>query len=1097
MDVSKGEIYFRDKLSKITSKDSIFNTELNLLILEWIEASLKNEQNLMELTPLFLSFRDIIFDVIWLLSQTPSCLPALATILRNIILYDPLSLSKLAIERLDPDLLEQAGVITMMNYKFHKNFFIETCPRGFSEVLMLFKASPGQKSKNQKEEHWVEMRREFLRLVGKWELDLYRVIDLVLIENELHQFYPFLKFCGVDSKVFRQVFKIKFKILWKFQRLEEPAKISDFAIEEALKKLILASIEMVKQGLFATIKEIEEISWPLTSEESLTELNEWKTDILKGKVVDTSGQLPFYDPQYEYAKLNAHKIRNQRAFLYFYLQRDPDLFASETDRLINEESYLRYFIPVNDNSYSIGEEDETLPSLFKRISMNGPMPNLHEILWDKIKKQPYEQRFTFYNQWDELTDYDLAYSKQLSRTSVKRFLRRLSRDNVRQYGRLLGKISHSNPVTVLNLLIDSIMVYDNLIQPVIESLRYLTVLEFDILTFCILSALQLRLDTADQGLRPDGYTLSPWLVNLASFAGALFKRYGSGLGELGAWLDKLHWLMGEEKKFVVLVFFQELLEQMAGIPSPENFTLVQSVLYALPSLEPVTQLAKVHAVSINGSSDSSYVAAAKRLFQAIKARDLVLKIFTVLDQLREWLLSPETPYLHVKVINDFSDKCICLMLQYVHFLKSQNFYQSDSSESSCLSFNGQCILSRLEEVNVNEYSQFDICEFYEQEVKSLLNMNISQNDKLKLKLLQEEYENYQNLPKSPEEDTVSLDSAEKRCLVSMADAVFMSQIVNMHGNYDFVKKLTERASQWLPYFTSWEVHNYAEFLSRIISKAHKEEQDLDRPGEEGTKGEGIDASMEHEGQFSSDYLPLDQPDSSSNVTPVSSMSQLVLEDGELTKPNSTWTNELLDTLLKVVCELFQSGIETEADEEEDGECDYVLKRNLLITVWRHRNLIGKGAVIENLLQFLEKMKNTEEREDLKVLSTRIYLELSNRLGLKREEPEIPPEASQIEESKPKEKKKSEAIEKKRKASEPTSPSQKKIKSEEKPAPPSSGSQTPHSGTTSTYYRDRHHDYYGSSSTGRRDHRDHREYYESSSGSYYRGSSSRWHQPPPR
>ena len=440
---------------------------------------------------------------------------------------------------------------------------------------------------------------------------------------------------------------------------------------------------MVKRGLFVSIREVEELAWPHTSEESLIELNEWKVDVYKGRIMGSLGHQPFYDPLYEYARLNAHKIRNQRAYLYFYLQ-DLKSFAIDKERLIREEPYLEYLVPQSDDSYSFGDESDLLLGLCKRISMNGPMPNLHELLWDKIRKLPYEQRFALYSQWDELPDFDLAYSKQLSKASIRRFLRRLSRDNVRQYGRLLGKISHSNPVTVLSVLIDSVMVYDNLIHPVIESLRYLTVLEFDVLTFGVLSALQLRLNTADQGLKPDGYTLSPWLVNLASFAGVLFKRYGSGLGELGAWLDKLHWLLGEEKKFVGLVFFQELLEQMAGISSPENYTLVQSILSALPSLEPVAQLAKIHSVVFSSGSviDPSCTAASKRLFQAIRARDLASKIFLVLDQLREWLLSPDTPYLHVKVINDFSDKCTCLMLQYIQFLKSQNLQKNDFGESA-------------------------------------------------------------------------------------------------------------------------------------------------------------------------------------------------------------------------------------------------------------------------------------------------------------------------------------------------------------------------------------------------------------------------------
>ena len=268
----------------------------------------------------------------------------------------------------------------------------------------------------------------------------------------------------------------------------------------------------------------------------------------------------------------------------------------------------------------------------------------------------------------------------------------------------------------------------------------------------------------------------------------------------------------------------------------------------------------------------------------------------------------------------------------------------------------------------------------------------------------------------------------------------------------------------------------------------------------------LNSLAELELHFSSDSALMTHSISpSSTATPVSGMSLLALEDGEITKINSAGSNELLDILIKIICDLFRHEDKEGEDEEADGECDYVLKRNLLITLWHLRSLIAKGTgeIITDLVQILEKVKSTEEREDLKVLSTRVYLELSSKLGIKREEIEvstlISAEAKEpmVEKEAAKEVKKEEPPERKRKASEASSPSQKKAKSEEKQAtPPLSPSS--HGGTTSSYHRSRHHDYYGPSSTLRRDHREHREHYESSSGSYYRGSSSRWQQQqPPR
>lgn len=74
-----------------------------------------------------------------------------------------------------------------------------------------------------------------------------------------------------------------------------------------------------------------------------------------------------------------------------------------------------------------------------------------------------------------------------------------------------------------------IQIYDNLIGPVVDSLKYLTLLSFDCLGYCLIEALTM----ADRDrFKHDGTSISLWLQSLASFCGAIFKKYNIELSGL-------------------------------------------------------------------------------------------------------------------------------------------------------------------------------------------------------------------------------------------------------------------------------------------------------------------------------------------------------------------------------------------------------------------------------------------------------------------------------------------------------------------------------------------------------------------------------------
>ena len=53
-------------------------------------------------------------------------------------------------------------------------------------------------------------------------------------------------------------------------------------------------------------------------------------------------------------------------------------------------------------------------------------------------------------------------------------MRRLAKENVITQGMKLAKIGLANPLVVFGTIIDQIEIYDNMIQPVVESFKYLS-----------------------------------------------------------------------------------------------------------------------------------------------------------------------------------------------------------------------------------------------------------------------------------------------------------------------------------------------------------------------------------------------------------------------------------------------------------------------------------------------------------------------------------------------------------------------------------------------------------------------------------------------
>ena len=168
----------------------------------------------------------------------------------------------------------------------------------------------------------------------------------------------------------------------------------------------------------------------------------------------------------------------------------------------------------------------------------------------------------------------LTLTKALTADATKRMLPRLSKDNTKQYGRHLGKISHSNPGTVFNTILSQVQGYDNMIVPIVDMLRYASPMSYDVLSYVMLA--QLATPSKDR-LKQDGLNVSLWMQSLSSFCGNLYKKYPSI--ELVGLLQYIANTL-KSGQSLQLLLLRDLVTKMSGIEVLEDISHEQLLAQA-------------------------------------------------------------------------------------------------------------------------------------------------------------------------------------------------------------------------------------------------------------------------------------------------------------------------------------------------------------------------------------------------------------------------------------------------------------------------------------------------------------------------------------
>lgn len=280
---------------------------------------------------------------------------------------------------------------------------------------------------------------------------------------------------------------------------------------------------------------------------------------------------------------------------------------------------------------------------------------LSEEVWQLLKCFPYSIRYTLYhNLKTELPNSTSIKNRSSIIKQIKYIMKRLTKENIRMFGRAIGKLTHSNPSILFEYILSQIQSYDNLIGPVVDSFKYLTSMSYDVLIYCIVESLG---DRSRQKTSIDGLSISQWLLSLATFCGSIVKKYPVELPGL------LQFIANQLKmeKSLDLFILKEIIQKMAGICTDE---MTDDQLLALSGGE-VLRNEGGYFNQVRNTRKSSM-----RLKEALLESNLAWPLCILIAQQRNCIVFEDQDHSHLKLIGKLYDQCQETLVQYGSFLSS-------------------------------------------------------------------------------------------------------------------------------------------------------------------------------------------------------------------------------------------------------------------------------------------------------------------------------------------------------------------------------------------------------------------------------------------
>ncbi|RDB20480.1 THO complex subunit 2 [Hypsizygus marmoreus] len=360
-------------------------------------------------------------------------------------------------------------------------------------------------------------------------------------------------------------------------------------------------------------------------------------------------------------------------FIGIHVSRDP-LFLTKFLRL--GRNHLQSTVPIDPATKKPNGEpdpDDPIRRFWFKILRVFLLPALPLIrgnavctveVWNIIRQYETTARWRLYGEW-KTTVYkshpELRIRQVQADRESKGILRRLSHNTIDSLSGTVAKLAHSNPCIFFANAVHQIMAYDNLANVVIQALRYVTNMGFDVLVFIILDALA---NPNKERLKDDGVNTTDWLQSLASFTGMLFRRYSADLTPVLTYVvHQLH--NGQTTELVVL---RELIWKMAGIePLP---SLSDSQVAAMAG-GPVLRIESVASATRGARLDpgDAVLKGPQRLGRGLLESSLALPLLIQVAQQRQACVF-KAPDTHLKSLASLYDTTHGVLLQYLELLTS-------------------------------------------------------------------------------------------------------------------------------------------------------------------------------------------------------------------------------------------------------------------------------------------------------------------------------------------------------------------------------------------------------------------------------------------
>lgn len=299
-------------------------------------------------------------------------------------------------------------------------------------------------------------------------------------------------------------------------------------------------------------------------------------------------------------------------------------------------------------------------SLLPALSLIDANPAIVNDVHNLVREFSTEDRYSLYGEWfsesyRKVPELKVQFVKTEKET--KSLLRRISKTNTKEYGRRLAKVSHSNPCIVLNIALNQIESYDNLVDVVIEASRYFTLLTFDVLIYTLLTLLS---NQQKRRIKEDGTSVAHWLRSLSSFTAKIFKRYSHmDPGPICTYVAKQMKLYNAFD----LIILEDLLTEMSGIRSSADLSEEQLIgCTGGPAL-------KVEALALINDRRDPTGKVPMRLLNALDRLGLTFPLLLLISQRRAdsvHNVSEDTSLL--KLLANLADETQSTLIQYLDFL---------------------------------------------------------------------------------------------------------------------------------------------------------------------------------------------------------------------------------------------------------------------------------------------------------------------------------------------------------------------------------------------------------------------------------------------